>query len=132
MDKNTNECKCRNKSFQTEVNAYHSPEACGLLTTHTQSRHEDWEPWVQTLASSTNPHDRDLLVAKIKVLLTQAREEERREALKNARPLIMEALGEASMCWSEIPTGVFQSDRAIEVGERLLTRLAGDDPQQQS
>lgn len=30
------------------------------------------------------------------------------------------AIGEASMCWSEPPTGVFDSTRASSVADRLL------------
>lgn len=34
--------------------------------------------------------------------------------------LIMEALSEASMCWSETPKGVFDSTHAIQIGKKLL------------
>lgn len=34
-----------------------------------------------------------------------------------------EAIGEASMCWSETPTGVFDSTRASGIVDRLLARL---------
>lgn len=42
----------------------------------------------------------------------------------NLRTLIFEALGEASMCW-EFPekAGVFQSERAEEIGLRLLKEI---------
>lgn len=30
------------------------------------------------------------------------------------------ALGEASMCWSERPKGIFESTRAAEIGTKLL------------
>jgi hypothetical protein len=42
----------------------------------------------------------------------------------NLRTLIFEALGEASMCW-EFPekAGVFQSDRAEQIGNRLLEEI---------
>jgi|688.fasta_scaffold00342_10 hypothetical protein len=33
---------------------------------------------------------------------------------------IFEALGQASMCWSEIPNGVFDSSKVLEVGNELL------------
>ena len=39
------------------------------------------------------------------------------------RKLRMEAIGEASMCWSEVPTGVFESTKAIEIGEKLLQNI---------
>jgi len=34
--------------------------------------------------------------------------------------IVFEALGEASMCWSEIPQGVFESTRANEIGNRIM------------
>lgn len=34
--------------------------------------------------------------------------------------LIFVALGEASMCWSETPKGIFNSDKAKLVGEKLV------------
>jgi hypothetical protein len=42
----------------------------------------------------------------------------------NLKTLIFEALGEASMCW-EFPekAGVFQSDRAEQIGNRLLDEI---------
>lgn len=30
------------------------------------------------------------------------------------------AIGEASVCWSEVPKGIFNSDRAIEICERII------------
>lgn len=36
------------------------------------------------------------------------------------REAIMLSLGEASMCWSGMPTGVFDERHAIEIGNRLL------------
>lgn len=43
--------------------------------------------------------------------------------VESRRAAIMRALGEASMCWSETPGGVFDSEKAIAVGERLLDAL---------
>ncbi len=37
--------------------------------------------------------------------------------------LVFQALGEVSMCWSERPKGVFDSDRAKEVGNNLVADL---------
>ena len=34
--------------------------------------------------------------------------------------IVFEALGEVSMCWSETPTGVFESTRANEIGNRIM------------
>lgn len=33
--------------------------------------------------------------------------------------VIYQAIGEASMCWEDRPTGIFDSDRAKEIGDRL-------------
>lgn len=35
-----------------------------------------------------------------------------------------EIIGEASMCWKEIPTGVFDSDRAVKLIDRLESLLS--------
>jgi len=43
--------------------------------------------------------------------------------------LLREALGEASMCWSNIEgAGTFQADRAIEVAERFANRIPLQQP----
>lgn len=44
--------------------------------------------------------------------------------------LVFQALGEASMCWSEMPKGVFDSDHAKEVGEKLLMAIVEKDYQE--
>jgi len=36
---------------------------------------------------------------------------------------VMQALGGASVCWDPIPTGVFRSELASEIGEELLNFL---------
>lgn len=33
---------------------------------------------------------------------------------------VFQALGAASVCWSNPPTGIFESDRAKEIGEKLI------------
>lgn len=37
---------------------------------------------------------------------------------------VFQALGAASMCWEERPTGIFESTRAKEIGEKLLEKIA--------
>ena len=44
----------------------------------------------------------------------------RLDILNNWEELIMQAIGEASMCWSETPKGIFDSKKAKQVGEKLL------------
>jgi hypothetical protein len=41
------------------------------------------------------------------------------ETHKEIETLIGEAIGEASMCWSETPQGIFDSTRAREICDRL-------------
>lgn len=41
----------------------------------------------------------------------------------NKRDLILVAIGEASMCWNETPTGVFDTERAIAIANRLEADL---------
>lgn len=41
----------------------------------------------------------------------------------NLKELIFQALGEASMCWSETPLGVFDSTRAKAIGDRVVDSL---------
>lgn len=43
--------------------------------------------------------------------------------MQTLQRLILEALGEASMCWSEQPTGVFDDQRVVRIGERLMKEL---------
>jgi hypothetical protein len=52
-------------------------------------------------------------------------EQELREQLaKEIESRLFAALGMASMCWSEVPTGVFDSERAQEIGNELLELIA--------
>lgn len=44
---------------------------------------------------------------------------------EKVRELIGIAVGEASMCWSEIPTSVFDSDKAVDVVDRLTKAIIG-------
>lgn len=39
---------------------------------------------------------------------------------KSFRQIVGEAIGEASMCWSEIPTGVFESTRASAIVDKIF------------
>lgn len=43
--------------------------------------------------------------------------------LNDWQSLIKEALNEASMCWSETPKGVFDSDKAAEIGKKLFNDI---------
>ena len=38
---------------------------------------------------------------------------------------VFQALGEASMCWSETPSGVFEDVRAMEIGNKLVAAIMG-------
>lgn len=37
--------------------------------------------------------------------------------------MIFQALGEASMCWSETPHGVFDDTKAIKIGDELINKI---------
>jgi hypothetical protein len=39
------------------------------------------------------------------------------------REQVFMAVGEASMCWSETPSGVFDSTRASQIAERILNMM---------
>ena len=38
--------------------------------------------------------------------------------------LVFQALGEASLCWSERPTGVFDSTNAKRIGDELIQAIS--------
>lgn len=40
---------------------------------------------------------------------------------------VFEALGYASMCWTEVPQGVFESTRAKAAGDALVARIRRGD-----
>ncbi len=40
-------------------------------------------------------------------------------SLDDLESMIMQALGRASVCWDVIPTGLFDSTRAVEIGREL-------------
>ena len=40
--------------------------------------------------------------------------------------LILTAIGEASMCWSETPKGVFKSEKALAIGKQLLADIKAE------
>jgi len=44
---------------------------------------------------------------------------------------VFQALGEASMCWSETPSGVFEDVRAMEIGNQLIETLGRDEANEQ-
>lgn len=40
-----------------------------------------------------------------------------------ARDAVFQALGAASVCWTEPPRGVFDAERAKQIGDKLLAFL---------
>lgn len=42
---------------------------------------------------------------------------------KSFREVVGETIGEASMCWSETPTGVFDSERAVKLVDRVMAHV---------
>jgi hypothetical protein len=43
--------------------------------------------------------------------------------MNNIEQRINEIIGEASMCWSETPTGVFDSEKASKLAEEIMTHI---------
>ncbi len=48
-------------------------------------------------------------------------EEKWKENRRELESKVGEALGEASMCWSETPKGVFESNKALAVANNLIS-----------
>lgn len=42
------------------------------------------------------------------------------------REIVGQAIGEASMCWSEAPQGVFDSTRARAIVDRVVSEIEGN------
>lgn len=57
---------------------------------------------------------------EFEVYLDTVREVERENAASRLANIVYEALGEASMAWSEIPGGVFDSDKCVVIAEKLI------------
>ena len=55
-------------------------------------------------------------------------EDERQRVLSAAsRSLIFQALGMASLCWDPVPSGQYDADAAIEIGDALIDELEKTD-----
>lgn len=50
------------------------------------------------------------------------------DGLLTLRDAVFQALGAASMCWSETPTGVFDPDLATEIGDALMAEIERQRP----
>lgn len=46
--------------------------------------------------------------------------------VKTLKQIIGEAVGEASMCWSERPTGVFDSERASRIVDKVWNAITSE------
>ena len=44
----------------------------------------------------------------------------RKEQKEQLKTLVFTALGSASMCWSETPKGIFESDKCELIGDKLI------------
>ncbi len=47
---------------------------------------------------------------------------------KTLQTEVFEAMGETSMCWEPIPSGVFQSTNAERIGRELMLKIESDIP----
>ena len=43
--------------------------------------------------------------------------------MENTKQRIAEIIGEASMLWSETPIGTFNSDKAVELVDEIMTHI---------
>ncbi len=43
--------------------------------------------------------------------------------MEELQRLVFTALGQASVCWSETPTGVFDSEEATKIGDKLVNDI---------
>lgn len=43
------------------------------------------------------------------------------------KTVLFEALGQVSMCWSETPKGVFESNEVVKIGNELLSEIEAKD-----
>jgi len=44
-------------------------------------------------------------------------------AVQDVRTAVFQTIGAASVCWEDVPTGIFNSDRAASLGEGLVAWL---------
>ena len=58
---------------------------------------------------------------EFEMYLDAVRQVERENAAHRLAGLVYEALGEASMSWSEIPSGTFDSEKCAAIGEKLIS-----------
>lgn len=58
---------------------------------------------------------------EFEMYLDTVRQIERENAAHRLASIVYEALGEASMAWSELPSGVFDSEKCVAIGEKLIS-----------
>lgn len=51
---------------------------------------------------------------------------ERDRVAKDIQELVFDALGQASMAWSEVPSGVFDSEKCSALGEQIIAAVRGE------
>lgn len=55
--------------------------------------------------------------------------EEQEQQNERLREIVFQGLGEASMCWSETPKGIFDSDHAARIGDEIMAAVSTALPQ---
>lgn len=45
------------------------------------------------------------------------------DSLKEFKHIVYESIGTASVCWSELPSGVFDSSKALQCSKNILNQL---------
>ena len=67
--------------------------------------------------------------AELVAFLDAVRSLEREQAAQRIEELVFDALGQASMAWSEVPSGVFDSEKCSALGEQIIAAARGDGEQ---
>jgi hypothetical protein len=43
--------------------------------------------------------------------------------MENLRDIVFQAMGQVSMCWSEVPKGVFDSVQAVKIADEVMAAI---------
>jgi hypothetical protein len=85
---------------------------------------ERWQRQSETdyadLSEKEKQSDRDEVARILPIIEEYAHSVNKDKKEVNIEEAVYQALGEASMCWSELPQGVFDSTKAKDIGEHLL------------
>jgi len=92
------------------------------LSTPQPMEREKWRKWVNVLSNSTNPRDKELLVAKISVLLSHTREEAIREGQERAVEELRKMKKARCRCMCEKSNEAYRYNLVIDEAIAMLAR----------